>query len=409
MNILFLALSFSTKEHKSFYEDLLREFQRNGHKIYVACANEKRSNEIDGIQESDGIHILRVRTGNITGNLSIIEKGLSTVSIDFLFQRAIRKYWGNVHFDLVMYPTPPITLVNTVNYVKNKNNAKTYLLLKDIFPQNAVDLGMMTKTGPKAVLYRFFRAKEKKLYRISDYIGCMSPANCRYVIEHNPEVDPKKVEVCPNCVAVPEELSWNRDNRELKEKYGIPADAKVFIYGGNLGKPQGIPFLMQCLEREKDNEKAFFIIVGSGSEYKKLQNFMETVKPKNSLLLSHLPKEEYKQLANQCDIGMIFLDHRFTIPNFPSRLLSCLAAGIPVLVATDTASDMGPIAEENGFGYWCESNDVEDFHNAVQKMLNSDQTAMGKKGWIFLLNSYTVDNVYRIILKHFEERKGMSD
>lgn len=98
---------------------------------------------------------------------------------------------------------------------------------------------------------------------------------------------------------------------------------------------------------------------------------------------------------------MIFLDHRFTIPNFPSRLLSCLAAGIPVLVATDTASDMGSIAEENGFGYWCESNDVEGFHKAVQKMLNSDQTAMGEKGWNYLIKNYTTKVSYDIIMEHF--------
>lgn len=406
MNVLFLTLSFSNKGHKSFYEDLLREFQKHGHNVYVACAKEKRHDGIEGLQEDDGIQILRVRTGNITGNISIIEKGFSTVSIDAQFQLAIRKHWHNVRFDLVMYPTPPITLVNTVRYVKKKSGARTYLLLKDIFPQNAVDLGMMTKTGPKGLLYRFFRAKEKKLYGISDYIGCMSPANCRYVIEHDPEVDSSKVEVCPNCIAIPEEPIWERDNHYLKEKYGIPDNVKVFLYGGNLGKPQGISFLVQCLKREKENPNVFFIVVGAGAQYHLVQEFMEAEKPQNSILLSYLPKEEYEKLAHQCDVGLIFLDHRFTIPNFPSRLLSCLAAGIPVLVATDTASDMGPIAEANGFGYWCESNDVEEFHSNVEKMLNADLTAMGKKGWEFLLREYTTEKAYRIIMQHFESDRG---
>lgn len=401
MNILFLNISMQKTDVPGMYEGLLCEFIKHGDNVYAATAVERRTGKNTELSDYHGMKFLEIATGNITGNVGIVEKGFSTLSVDNLFKKEISKHYNGVKFDLIIYPTPPITLVETISWVKKRDNAKTYLLLKDIFPQNAVDLGMMTKTGPKGLLYHFFRAKEKKLYRISDYIGCMSLANCQYVIEHNQEVDPKKVEVCPNCVDVPEEPSWNRDNRELKEKYGIPVDAKVFIYGGNLGKPQGIPFLMQCLEREKDNEKAFFIIVGSGSEYKKLQNFMETVKPKNSLLLSHLPKEEYKQLANQCDIGMIFLDHRFTIPNFPSRLLSCLAAGIPVLVATDTASDMGSIAEENGFGYWCESNDVEGFHKAVQKMLNSDQTAMGEKGWNYLIENYTTKVSYDIIMDHF--------
>lgn len=403
MNILFLALSFSTREHKSFYEDLLREFQHHGDQIYVGCANEKRSSEKDGIEISDGIKILRIRTGNITGNISIIEKGLSTVSVDVLFQKAVCQNWGYVKFDLIMYPTPPITLVNTIEYIKKKTGAKTYLLLKDIFPQNAVDLGMMSKTGVKGFLYKFFRAKEKKLYRISDHIGCISPANREYVIAHNPEVDMTKVEVCPNCVAHPQLApSFMKENTEIREKYGIPKEATIFIYGGNLGKPQGIDFLIQCLKKEKNNKQAYFIVIGSGSEFKKIQRFMDEERPQNSILLDHLPKEEYKQLANQCEVGMIFLDHRFTIPNFPSRLLSYLASGIPVLCATDRVCDMGRIVEENGFGFWCESNDVDAFSGAIDKILNSDRIAMGKDGWDYLLNNYTTKGVYHVIMKHFE-------
>ena len=62
-----------------------------------------------------------------------------------------------------MYSTPPITFCRAVDYVKKRDNAQTYLLLKDIFPQNAVDIGMMSKQGIKGILYKFFREKEKRL------------------------------------------------------------------------------------------------------------------------------------------------------------------------------------------------------------------------------------------------------
>lgn len=137
----------------------------------------KTESEEIGISDSRGITILRISTGNITGNIGIFEKGISTLTIDLKFKKAIKKYYGDIKFDLILYPTPPITLVNTIKFVKKKTKAKTYLLLKDIFPQNAVDLGMMGTKGVKGLIYRHFRNKEKKLYRISDFIGCMSPAN----------------------------------------------------------------------------------------------------------------------------------------------------------------------------------------------------------------------------------------
>ena len=73
-----------------------------------------------------------------------------------------------------------------------------------------------------------------------------------------------------------------------------------------------------------------------------------------------MPKDEYQLISDQCDVGMMFLDHRFTIPNFPSRILNYLASGNPVLAATDANTDIGAIARDNGFGFCCESNDVRD-------------------------------------------------
>lgn len=405
MNILFLSLSFSKNDHRSFYEDLLMEFQNRGDRVYVVCAKEKEAIEKPGLSvREDGVTIIRVLTGNITGDVPLLEKGLATLRIDSQFKNAIGQYLKDVNFDLILYPTPPITLVNTITAVKKKTNAKTYLLLKDIFPQNAVDLGMMTRSGVKSIIYKFFRRKEKKLYKISDYIGCMSQANVEYVLSHNSFVKKEQIEVCPNCIKKPDNNPWEKvvDDSELRMKYNIPPTAVTFIYGGNLGKPQGIPFLMRCLEAEKNNEKVFFFIVGKGSEYEKLKTFMSSYGGTNAVLLDYLPKEEYQQLVSCCQVGLIFLDYKFTIPNFPSRLLANLIDAQPVIVAADKVTDMGDIAEKNGFGFKCYSNDVNGFVQAVDKMINSDRKVMGMNAWNYFINNYTSEKGWEIINKHFK-------
>ena len=150
--------------------------------------------------------------------------------------------------------------------MKKRDGAKTYLLLKDIFPQNAVDLGMMSKSGIKGLIYRVFRKKEKKLYRISDYIGCMSQANVDYVLKHNPDINPEKVEICSNSVEVVDMSVDEKTRDEIRRKYDIPLDKKIFVYGGNLGKPQGIDFMIECLKSQEKNDAVFFLIVGHGTE-----------------------------------------------------------------------------------------------------------------------------------------------
>lgn len=403
MNVLFMTIGkMDNIEEHTIYCDLLRYFRDAGHSVYTISPYEKRTGLQTAHEEKNGIHMLHVRTGNVTGMVSLIEKGLAQLSIEPIFIKAIKKYYSNVKFDLVMYSTPPITFCNAIDYVRRRDNAKTYLLLKDIFPQNAVDIGMMSKSGIKGILYRFFRNKEKKLYRISDYIGCMSPANVEYIKKHNPEIDAEKIEVCPNCIEVIDKSVSEEKQIEIRKKYNIPLDKKVFVYGGNLGKPQGIDFLIKCIHEQEHNEKVFFLIVGDGTDYGKIEQFVKDSSQNNVKLMKRLPQEDYDTMVGACDVGMIFLDHRFTIPNFPSRLLSYMQAKIPVLVCTDPNTDMGQIVEDNGFGWCCLSNDSNAFIECIREALQSDLNLMGELSRQFLENHYDVKNGYEIIINHFE-------
>lgn len=404
MRVLFLTLlSFESLSERNLYTDLLRDFVKNGHEVYAVSPTEKREGKETHIVQEDHATIIRLQIGN-TQKTNIIEKGISTIMIEPTFKKAIKKYFSKVKFDLVLYSTPPITLVSAIEYVKNRDGAKTYLLLKDIFPQNAVDIGMMSKSGVKGLLYNHFRRVEKKLYQVSDFIGCMSQANVDYVLKNNPEIDPKKVEVCPNSIEVVDKSVDDSTRRQIREKYDIPLDKKVFVYGGNLGKPQGIPFIIECLKKCEKLENTYFLIVGEGTEYSKIENYLSESKQKNVLLMKRLPKEDYDTLVGACDVGLIFLDHRFTIPNFPSRLLSYMQAKIPVLACTDPNTDIGKVITEGGFGWWCESNDSDGFKNIILRIMQEDTEKTCENGYEYLQTHFSVEQSYYTIMKHCEAK-----
>lgn len=400
MRILFLSLSrFDDVNVRGIYSDLMREFIKRGNDVYIASPTERRFGKATHLIDSPNCHIIKIKTLNIQ-KTNIIEKGIGTLLLEIQFDRAIRKYWGNVKFDLVLYATPPITFNKVIERVKKRCGCRSYLMLKDIFPQNAVDLGMMKEGG---LLHRLFRKKEEKLYKISDRIGCMSPANCEYVIKHNPSVDPAKVELCPNAIEPIDIPALSESERkELLAKFSIPSEKTLFIYGGNLGKPQGIDFLLRVVEANENNNNSHIIIVGSGTEYARIARWFDDKSPQNATLLSALPKEEYDRLIRACHVGLIFLDPRFTIPNFPSRLLSYLENSMPVLLATDPNTDMGRIAEREGFGLWAQSGDLESFMRNMDKLVQDNKTElknMGERGKKYLLANYTVDKAADIIEK----------
>lgn len=378
MNILFLTLSPEIKVNCSdgVYNSVLFEIAKH-HKVYIVAPVQRREKKDTSIIKNGNYTILNVKTGNITKS-HLIEKGIATLMIQGQYKKAINKYFKDVKFDLILYSTPPITFYSVINYIKTRDGSKTYLMLKDIFPQNAVDLNMMGKNG---VLYKHFRKQEINLYKISDRIGCMSPKNKEYLLDHNPYLKKEKVEIFPNSVSI---LKDNESNLELKKyyrkKYNIPKGARVFIYGGNLGKPQDVPFIIDCLKKVSSIKDAFFVICGNGTDYSKMEEFILASSFSNILLLKNMPKEEYKKFLNIGDVGLLFLDYRFTIPNFPSRLLDYMEKGMSVLACTDPNTDVGDIIEDNGFGWKCYSNNSKEFKAKVEEVCELSELSIRKMG-----------------------------
>ena len=404
MNVIFITISnINSIKEKGIYADLMRKFRDEGHQVHIISPIERRFGKDTLVIDTDGVKILKVKTLNIQ-KTNVVEKGIGTLLVEKQYQSAIKKHLGNVRFDLILYSTPPITFTNVVRFLKKRNpQAISYLLLKDIFPQNAVDIGMF---GEKSVFNWYFRYKEVALYKNSDFIGCMSPANVEYLLKHNSFVDKKRVEVAPNAhELIARKMEDGQESVErsyIRKKYDLPTDKPIFIYGGNLGKPQGIDYLIQCLDANKERQDCYFVVVGNGTEYSKLETWYKVNHNHNVKLMQRLPEEDYNILVRSCDVGLIFLDHRFTIPNYPSRLLGYIENKMPVLCATDVNTDIGRIAETNGYGFWCESVNPEDFTALVDKMLASDRKVMGERGYKFLKQNYLVEHTYGAIMKHLK-------
>lgn len=395
MKVLFLTMvKINSFSDRGIYTDLLRKFYEEGHEVFAVCPVERREKKKTEVRIEKQGTILNVQTLNLQ-KTNIVEKGFGTLAIEYQFLSAIKKHFSNIKFDVVIYSTPPITFSKVINFVKKRDNAYSYLLLKDIFPQNAVDMKMLKENG---ILHKMFVKKEQKLYALSDTIGCMSEANKKFLLKHNPSINTDKVEVNPNTIE-PSVFNQTLEEKEaIKLKYKLPLDKKIFVYGGNLGKPQGIDFLLETISENK-NEKAFFLIVGSGTEYNRTEKWFQNTKPKNAILLAGLPKQDYDLLLHACEVGLIFLHKDFTIPNFPSRLLSYLEMKMPIIAATDENTDIGNVIEENNCGYKVISGDTKNMQIAIEKMISEDKgyNEMKENTWNLLQKEYKVERSYKLI------------
>lgn len=405
MNIIFITIAYPRSSSESnLYSDLMEEFAEHGHKVYVACSIESRFVTETNLTINNGISVLQIRTGNITSNPSYIAKGFALLQIQAQFIHAINIHFHSITFDLIIYSTPPIQFNRIIRYLKRKSEVGTYLLLKDIFPQNAIDIELLSKWSP---VYWYFRRKEKETYKLSDRIGCMSPANVKYLLKNNPFLLPEKVEVCPNSLKDRGslcELERIAIRSKIRKDYEFSVDDLVLVYGGNLGAAQGLGFLKNIFQKYKNIQNVKFLIVGEGTWFRRINEFVNSETYKNVVIQSRISSLKFREILIASDIGLIFLNPKFTIPNFPSRLNSYLEAGLPVIACTDLVSDVGDVVEHAGCGCKVLSGDLYGFDTAIRNLAESPQTLQSKAANARKLfeSTYTVQNTYSIIMNHLK-------
>lgn len=392
-NILFLALNYpDIQSDNNMYTDLMEEFKRNGHKVYVVASASETGKT--GLFNEGGVEVLRCKTyAHQTQNL--LKKGISNIAMPHQYLQSIESNFSHLQFDLILLPTPPITLLPVVKRLKRKSNAFVYLILRDIFPQNAVDIGLLSKKSP---LYYYFRNIEKKLYAEVDSIGCMSQKNIEYITAHNPSIV-DKVHILRNWQNA--DFSEESHKENLKESLNLKEKFVVF-YGGNMSKPQKISNLIPLIKEYQHNDKIIFYFIGKGTEKVSFAKKIEKQKLKNVYIQDALSRKEYNKILSIADVGLVTLDESFTIPNIPSKSISYLFSGIPILALVDKNTDFGPWVEKKiQSGFWTEATDIKKAKKTLDLLINSAtlRLEMGERGKKYAHKHLTPQVAYKTILR----------
>ena len=372
---------------RGFYSDLVGRIADLGHDVTVVAPG---ADGDFGLREEGGLRVLRVKTGKMFGVNKIV-KGINNLRLPGCLQSAIDQNFNNESFDWIVSPTPPITLAPLVKNLKRRFGCKSYLILRDIFPQNARDLGLIKNS----LIFNFFRRKEKLLYKLSDLIGCMSQGNVEYVMRHNPEVDQSKLTLLPNWIGCDQDELARVDSAVIKARFGLGGKF-VALFGGNFGKPQKIEAILELAASVKSTHPDIaFLMIGKGTEKARVANLVAEQKLTNVVLKDRLPLDDYLLLAAACDAGMVNLSEKFTIPNIPSRTLAYWASGLPVLASVDANTDLGAMLESAQAGLWSVTGDLKSYRDNLLNLYNDSDTRlqMGENGRQAICDHYATEIV----------------
>lgn len=380
-----------TKSGAKLMHDLAVEFHHGGHHVIVVTPDNTLT-EPRRFTVEEGVTVLRVRTGRIKSATKLI-RAINELRLSSTIWKAGKGFFRTHPSDLIVFYSPSLFFGRLVQKLKRLWNCKAYLILRDIFPQWAVDVGVL-KEGP---IDRFFRSKEKLQYDVADVIGVQSPANLQYFSRDGFE-DKYHLEVLYNWTTLKEKNIALRDDRR---RLGLQ-DKVVFFYGGNIGIAQDIDNIVQLAAGVREHPEIHFLLVGSGSEVPRLKAMIKEKQMSNITIHPAVAQEEYLGMLSQFDIGLISLDRQLKTHNFPGKMLGYMYFSMPILACINPGNDLKDLLESSQAGFACIGRQQRQLRAYALKLAGDAdlRRRMGQNGRKLLEDKFCVTKTVSQILSH---------
>jgi glycosyltransferase involved in cell wall biosynthesis len=243
--------------------------------------------------------------------------------------------------------------------LKKKSRCKSYLVIRDIFPEWAVDMGLMGRGLP----YRFFDAVARYQYSVADVIGIQTQGNASY-FERWCKRPGRKLEVLQNWLEQSAQVTCSIRLNETSL-----AGRMVFVYAGNMGVAQGMDILLDLAERLLHRADIGFLFVGRGSDVKRLKAKVQNCRLDNVLFFDEIHPNEIPDLYSQCSAGIVALDYRHKSHNIPGKFLTYMQSGLPVLANLNSGNDLAKMIRDEQVGQVCESNQVDELVRKAEELM----------------------------------------
>ena len=346
--------------------DLSREFARQGHALTVLLPSADQQ-EPWRLEEFDGAQLLRLKAPR-TKDIGYVRRTMAELVMPFAMLQNLRKSpLAKDRWDGVVWYAPSIFHGPLVNALKKSSACRSYLIIRDIFPEWAVDMGLMGRGLP----YRFFDAVARYQYSVADVIGVQTPGNRRY-FDPWLEQPGQHLEVLKNWL---DKSAQVRCSIRIDET--VLAGRKVFVYAGNMGVAQGMDILLDLAEKLRSRPDVGFLFVGRGSDAVRLKGAAQSRQLDNVVFFDEIDPDEISDLYAQCNAGIVALDPRHKSHNIPGKFLTYMQSGLPVLASINAGNDLAQMIRDERVGQVCETNQVAELLLLTQKLLDQIETDSG--------------------------------
>lgn len=379
----------STKSSAKLIHDLGVEFRRQGHEVRIAAPDDTLVSD-RVINREEGMTVMRFHSGKIKGTSKYL-RGFHESRLSSLLWNSGRDVFEAQPADLIVFYSPSIFFGSLVGKLKRLWGCPAYLILRDIFPQWAVDAGVLNK-GPA---YWFFCRKELDQYAVADVIGVQSPANLNYFRDRG-WADRYRMDVLYNWTTLDEQ---DVPATNFRTEWGLQ-DKVVFFYGGNIGVAQDMDNVVRLADSLREDPAVQFLLVGDGSEVHRLQADVAARGLTNIQLRPAVGQREYLGMLSEFDVGVITLDRHLKTQNFPGKMLGYMYYSKPILASINPGNDLQDVVEDFDCGLVCQNGDDAGFRERAVRLAGDAllRQRQGRNGRRLLEGRFAVSRTVEQIL-----------
>jgi glycosyltransferase involved in cell wall biosynthesis len=387
----------STRVGSKMFHELALEFIASGHKVTVITPSLNAKVAKLNVSQLDGVDIWRFANGPVK-DVGKIKRAINETLMSFNGWRAIASKVEKNTFDGVVYYSPSIFFGTLVNKIKKKCQCKSYLVLRDLFPQWAIDAKMISE---KSLITRYFRFFESLSYKAADNIGLMSNKNQQLFDTLHPQLKNTHVlfnwaSISPSNAPLASESIRNRLN--LNEKI-------IFFYGGNIGHAQDMKNLLNLAKGLKEFPNAHFLFIGQGDEVELIENLSKDWLLENVTILPSISQAEFKQVLSEVDIGLFSLAKHHTAHNFPGKILGYMVEGLPILGSVNPENDLQEIINSANAGSVFINGEDDELLLAAKELCfnNNLRSTQGHAAYNLLEKYFSVSSASEKIIQCFNK------
>ncbi|MDO1446146.1 glycosyltransferase family 4 protein [Rhodocytophaga aerolata] len=389
MHILLIHQYFLEKDDPggSRFNEMARVWAENGHSVTV-IAGMVHYNTGKKREKHKGKFIVKeTYDENITVYRCHVSEAYNTnfagrlwAYFSFVFSGIIcGLFYTREKYNVVLVTSPPL-FVGITGYVLSILKAVPLVFeVRDLWPESAIDTGVLTNKSIIRFAYRF----EKFIYKKSVLVNTLTPAFRQNLIEVK-KVPANKVVMIPNAAdfSMSEELLHTFEVASFRQDKGW-TDKFVVTYVGAHGVANHLIQLIEAAEL-LHHTNALVVLIGEGMQKPMLKTEVARRKLTNVQFVDAVPKREVFKYILASDMGASVLKKADTFKTiYSNKTFDYMSCQKPILMVIDGVSRQ--LVEEARCGVYAEPENAADIASKIQLYMsyNGQLQKEGMNGYAY--------------------------